>query len=501
VRRSTPAPASAVRLPLCARAFVGALGLGSALAFLTAGSCGHHDTPDGGGGDGGKPDGADDADGMEASPPDVSQETGTLGLNFCDFPGSVVSNGSGSVTEKTGGPKLPNAPDLTWVRLPSGFCVHHFAHVAHGRQLRFAPGGDLFVASPSRFTAGSSAETGLGAVVVLHDDDGDGYADNETAKGAGGAVGTPPERFLDQLEAVQGLLFTDGKLYYQDDQHIRRVPFTPGQRQNTATPEDFANITIYYSATHWPKVLDIADDGTIYVTNGGDEGEACVTDDAGMHPFHGGVLKLDGPVGGTPVARGFRNAIALRCARGHNHCFAIELARDFSSAQGGREKIITVRDGDDWGFPCCATKDTPYTGVDPSCAQVQSETVSFLIDHSPFGLDFETGKWPQPWGGRMFVALHGIVGTWQGARLVAITMDPQTGLPLPASELDGGTPATFGEFAQGWDDGQLLHGRPADVAFAPDGRLFMVDDWLGEIVWIAPVDLKAPQNTTDAGTD
>ena len=56
---------------------------------------------------------------------------------------------------------------------------------------------------------------------------------------------------------------------------------------------------MYSSNLHWPKTLDMADDGSIYVGNGGDQGEMCAT----PHPFHGGVFKIDPrPAGPTPTA-------------------------------------------------------------------------------------------------------------------------------------------------------------------------------------------------------
>ena len=80
---------------------------------------------------------------------------------------------------------------------------------------------------------------------------------------------------------------------------------------------------------HWPKALDIADDGTIYVTNGGEPERYAATP---AHPFRGGIFAVDGTPGGKPIAKGFRNPIAIRCARGFNRCFAIELARDYTNA-------------------------------------------------------------------------------------------------------------------------------------------------------------------------
>jgi glucose/arabinose dehydrogenase len=134
------------------------------------------------------------------------------------------------------------------------------------------------------------------------------------------------------------------------------------------------------------------------------------------------------------------------------------------------------------------------TGKPPNCSGVSAENVSFEIGHTPFGIDFETGQWPPPWTGRVFVALHGDVGSWQGARVVAVAKDPNTGLLLPASEVPGGSSNADDmlDFATGWDDNKQDNGRPAAIAFAPDGRMFLGDDMKGLVVWIAPVGLTSP---------
>jgi glucose/arabinose dehydrogenase len=389
--------------------------------------------------------------------------------NFCDLPGSVQFTESGMVV-------VPGADTgkLTFLTLPVGFCVHYFGNVGNARQLRFAPGGELFVASPTTGTTGGGLN-GKSAIVVLPDDDNDGYADSVTT-------------FLPNLPSTQGLLFVKDYFYYQDDTRILRIPYQSGDRAPSAAGELVANITVYNSTLHWPKTLDQADDGTIYVGNGGDQSETCVE----PHPFHGGIIKLDGTMGGAQVAQGLRNPIAVRCEPGKQLCFAAELSRDYSSAQGGREKLVPIRQGDDWGFPCCATKDAPYPDIMPvpNCASVTPEDASFVIGDTPFSFDFEPGKWAAPYAGSAFVPLHGTAGGWLGARVVAIQMDPITGLPMSATDIsDGKSTGAMSDFAQGWDDGRNDHGRPGAVTFAPDGRLFLGDDNNGEIFWIAPLNL------------
>lgn len=395
--------------------------------------------------------------------------------DFCALPGSLQFTAVGPNLV----PGAPiGTPDLGFLTLPVGFCAHFFANVGNTRQLRFAPSGELFVASPTKFTTGNG-QRGRAAIVVLADDDADGFADE-------------PTTFLGNLPATTGMVFTGGYLYYQDATFIRRVPYSPGQRTAMGASEEVANINHYTSFLHWPKPLDVDDDGTIYVGNGGDEGELCNVAD---RPFTGGILKLDGTPGGAQIAKGFRNPIALRCLRGRNLCFAIELARDYSNAQGGREKLLPIRAGDDWGFPCCATKDRAYSDLRnpvPDCSGVSAEIDSFYIGHTPFDLDYVTSAWPEPWNHRAYVPLHGVFGSWSGARVVGIELDKMTGYVLPGSDLPGTPKGAMEDFATGWDDGSMAHGRPAVVAVSADGRLFLGNDNTGDIIWIAPMSLSAP---------
>jgi len=411
--------------------------------------------------------GVDPEDGGPTSDVDL----GTI-VHFCELPGSVRNEGTTTITVPGGG---SGPAKLAFLRIPSGFCAHYFGNVGNTRQLRFAPNGDLFVASPTQATT-SGGGGGLSAILILPDDDKDGLADGQIT-------------FLSPIPATQGILFANDHFYYQDDSLIRRVPYITGDRAPSGPSELVADITPFFkSAIHWPKPLDQADDGTIYVGNGSDQGEACNTT---ARPFVGGILKLDGSPSGKPVSKGFRNPIAIRCQRGHNLCFAAELSMDYQAGQGGREKLVPIREGDDWGYPCCATKDLPYLfdviNVIPDCSLITPEDVSFIVGDTPFTFDFERGKWPAPYTNSIFVPLHGSAGGWIGARLVAIAVDPVTGFPKPGTNLGGTSSGAMTDFATGWES--HTHGRPTVVEFAADGRMFLGNDTDGEIFWIAPLDL------------
>ena len=396
-------------------------------------------------------------------------------LKFCDLPGSVRFTGTGIQTVSGG----KGVASLAFLHIPQGFCAHYFGNIGNVRQLRFAPNGDLFVASPTKGTTGGGLN-GRDAILVLPDDDHDGVADD-------------PITFLSSLPATQGILFANDSFYYQDDYRLLRLPYRSGDRAPSALGEPIADThqtptTGYYTSfLHWTKTLDQADDGTIYVANGSDQEEICDV----ARPFRGGIFKLDGSPAGRPVSKGFRNPAAVRCSRGHNLCFAAELSKDYSAMDGGREKLVPIREGDDWGFPCCATKNVPHTDIpqQPDCSGITPDDVSFFIGDTPFGFDFERGKWNGPHSGAVFVALHGAAGTWAGARIVVIATDPGTGMPKPGSNVPGTSPGAMSDFATGWDDGSHANGRPASIEFAPDGRMFVGNDNNGDIFWVAPTDL------------
>jgi glucose/arabinose dehydrogenase len=390
--------------------------------------------------------------------------------DFCSLPGSILFDESGRHVVGTDTGSLP------WLTVQKGFCAHHYATLASVREIRFGPGGEFFGASPGQSMVGG-ANAGLGAVVMLPDDNNDGQAE-------------APIKILPGLTQAHGFAFAPGYIYYQaTTTEIRRVKYESGSRTpianaNTAG-ELVANIQVYTSTSHWTKTIDVSDDGTVYVTNGGDQGSNC----AQPTPFQGGILKIDGSSGGHQVARGFRNPIHVRCQHGTNHCFATELGRDSSATLGGREKLILVTEGDDWGHPCCASKNVPFSDITPApdCSKVASEDNAFVIGSTPFGFDFAPQSWPAPLAGSVFIALHGVFGSWTGARVVAIATDPVTGMPLKSSTTGMTASGPITDFASGWDDMSNAHGRPAIATFAPDGRLFVGDDTTGEVFWVAPI--------------
>jgi glucose/arabinose dehydrogenase len=386
------------------------------------------------------------------------------------------------------------APDEPGLKVPEGFCVRRFANVEEGRVLRIAPNGDVFVAVPAAFTPGG-ASGGLGAIVVLPDDNHDGQSEGHIVY-AGDQTSPDPascathEGNEADLYCVHGLAFADGYLYYTRSDELRRFPYAAGDRSAPQAAGELVSMLGGNGSSdiRWTHTVDRAQDGTLYVSRGRQESSTCTDASMGL----GALLSIQAGAG-VPMpttfsvsSTGYRNPMYLRCSPTSPHCFANELSGDGWSGVGGREKMVVIKDGDVWGYPCCVGKGMPFGSGVPAglCDTLSEELISINLHDTPFGLDFETGRFPAPFTNGAFVALHGSFGSWEGTALSYLTVDPATS--LPTGELV--------PFATGWGSSPSagVDGRATDVAFAPDGRMFVLDDTSGGVWWIAPVDLEAP---------
>lgn len=357
--------------------------------------------------------------------------------------------------------------DVLGVKPPEGFCVKYFAQVGEARSLSIAPNGDVFVGAPGRATPGG-ATSGPGAIMVLHDDNHDGVAEGTLFAGG--------------LLEVHAVVVSDGYVYFTTQETVWRTPYAPGQRaEQEGKREDLGLPAAYGVGGRWTHGLARSVGGQL-ITSRGEYGQC------GMQ--QGGEISTVGQGGTlTPIATGFRNPMYVRCHPTEEVCAANELGEDLTP--GAREKLIMLRPGTSYGYPCCHTKALPAStnmGMN-DCAGITVEDASYPLQDTPFGLDWEKGMWPAPYKNALFVALHGSAystPSWQGARIVYAPTDPQTHAPV------GDWQDFLGGFGPSSEPTDTPLERPADVAFSPDGRLFFADDAGGRVFWMAPKSLAAP---------
>ncbi len=388
--------------------------------------------------------------------------------------------------------ELPG-PEATGLSVPPEFCIREFTTtpVTEARVLRFAPNGDLFVAAPSMSTPGG-ATNGLGAIVVLPDDDGDGRADAVlTYAGASPRNGSSNCAGLEadpsNLACVHGLAFSGGYLYFTRSDEVRRFPYSAGSRTAPAgTSELVATLGgAAFDDVRWTHTLEQSKDGSLYVSRGRFDTNACSTTEMQTGAIF--ALHIEGaaglPVTPEVVAEGFRNPMYLRCSPAScGDCYANELSGDSWDGVGGREKLALLdTKGQSWGYPCCVERDKPTApSVAVDCSKVGRELVAIPLHDTPFGFDFERGVFPGDYRHGVFAALHGVVSSFGGSGVIWMKTDPVSLRPT-------GEAATF---VSGF--GKPI-GRATDVAFSPDGRMFIADDTSGKIYWVAPRTLAAPK--------
>ncbi len=360
--------------------------------------------------------------------------------------------------------------DVPGLRAPEGFCIRRYASIGLPRVMALAPNGDLFVSSPSVSTAAGDSG-GLGAIVVLSDDNRDGVAEvTNFASGAG-------------LETVHGLAFHDGFLWFTTIDAVYRTPYAMGQRSETRGARQLvvggggsALGNLYQRGGRWTHGLARSVNGRLLTTRG--EYSVCsATPDGRPAPGQGAIYEL-GMGALNMVGSGFRNPMYARCHPCRDVCLIAELGNDQTPDAW---ETLHVIENDHWGgFPCCYTNTAGPNAATGLCRCIDEQRVKITLGDTPFGFDWERGAWPEPWRNGFFIALHGsfYLPDYQGAGVAFLPVDPATGAPRQA------TPVRFLEATNGSAQPSLL--RPSDVVFSTDGRMFVSDDKGRGVYWLAP---------------
>jgi glucose/arabinose dehydrogenase len=369
--------------------------------------------------------------------------------------------------------------DVPMATAASGFCLKSFAQIAESRVITFAPNGDLFVAAPSEGAPGG-ANGGPAAIILLSDDDKNGVAEEHLFLTAMDAANTPPTD-------VHGLAIGGGYLYFTTKDSVWRTPYADGQRQAMGLPENLNLPATYGTGGRWTHGLARSVGGTLYTSRG--SYGTCPTNMADPGTPGGDINSVGDGGALTLIAQGFRNPMYMRCHRTDEMCAAMELGEDQTT--GATEKMLVLHPNTNYGYPCCITQGMPFATTaafeQAMCTDMTKEDAQFPLSNTPFGFDWEMGMWPAPYTNGIFVALHGSAYSdprWQGTAVVWAPTDPTTHVPVQDWQV----------FQGGFGPGGSELERATDIAFSPDGRMFIADDTSGNIYWMAPTTLAAPTN-------
>jgi glucose/arabinose dehydrogenase len=429
-----------------------------------------------------------------------------LAVAACGGEGGSDASTEGPLAEGRPSPLAERcAPDNGGITLPDGFCAVLVSEgLGRARHLTVAPGGEVFVALPNT-RAERDAPLEPGGVLALRDADGDGDFDEQERWGENGG---------------NDVLLLEGALYFAPDDAVLRYRLQEGSLAPTDPPDTIVS-GLPDDQSHTAKSIALSPDGSLYV-NIGAPSNACMVESRtrgspGQDPCpqletRAGIWRFDGTRGGqtqedgTRFATGLRNVVALRWHPSWNLLYGAQHGRDqlhdlfpdlFTEEQNAEkpaEEFVRIDQGDDFGWPYCYYDPekgmkvlAPEYGGDGSevgrCAEAENPLAGFPAHWAPNDLEFYTGdQFPVRYQDGAFIAFH---GSWNRAPL------PQAGYNVVFVPMQGGIPSGEWEvFAEGFraDDAEARgwSARPAGLAVAPDGSLYVLDSTQGRlwrIVW------------------
>ena len=383
---------------------------------------------------------------------------------------------------------------------PEGYEVTLFAEgLTNPRQMLLLSYGDVLLAQQSE-----------GIVTFLRDTDGDGEADtiSRFAQGFEGPYGL--------ARMPEGASEHAGDILVADTRGVWRVPFTQGEIRASGAeifaPEPLSEVPEEERHAQLPMDhFPVTDQGVF----GGSEGHntrSLVVSPDGSTMYVGvgsaGNIATEAPPRATiqafsidggqqrTFADGTRNPIGIGFRPGTSELWAVVQERDGLGNELVPDYFTQVEEGDFYGWPYAYTGSNPqpqFASMAPEGRIEEALVGDVLFEAHSAAMDFAFAPeaFGEEYAGDAFVALK---GSWNRA-------DP-TGYKVVRAPFEGGEPTgSYENFLTGFwvegDDRAVIWGRPADVAFMPDGAMLVADDTGGTIWHVAPM---GGEGRAEAGT-
>jgi len=366
-------------------------------------------------------------------------------------------------------PDLPPSGVVASLRLPEGFILTQFGTgLANARFLRVTEAGDVIVSQPRESRVS----------LLIGDANGDGASDGTVS-------------LLEGLDRPHGLALRDGFLYVAEMTAVGRIAFDAATRKTTGTFERIIT-GLPSGGNHWTRTIGFGPDGFLYVSVGS-SCNVCIEKDA----RRAAISRYDPRTWrGTVFASGLRNSVgfAWRTVAG-----ASEAKHELIATDNGRDlmgndfppcELNHVVEGGFYGWPFAngnRVKDPDLgQGRDLEIAASRSPIHNFPAHNAPLGIGFlDSPLTPAAYRGAALVALHGSWNrtTKDGYKVVSLHWDAQGGI-------------TERDFLTGFRNGEKVIGRPVDIAQAPDGSIYISDDFGGSIYRVTVNDQVAAASGT-----
>ncbi|MFQ5887641.1 MAG: PQQ-dependent sugar dehydrogenase [Candidatus Hydrothermarchaeales archaeon] len=326
--------------------------------------------------------------------------------------------------------------------LPEGFRISVFASGLEGaRFMAIDSRGDLYL-----------SQTGEGKITVLPDRDEDGIADEAIT-------------FAKGLNLPHGLAFYNEYLYVAETDGVVRLKDEDKDLEAEEIDEIITGIPS--GSGHFTRTIGFGPDDNIYLSVGS-SCNICEDD-----PRRAAILQFNKDGKDEKIyASGLRNSVGFVWHPNTKEMWATDNGRDWLGDDLPPDEINIVKEERHYGWPYCYGKKIPdpeYKRED-FCRTTEPSKVDLQAHSAPLGLRYYTGdQFPEEYKNNLFVAYH---GSWNrkiptGYKIVRIRFKDDE----PIIE----------DFATGWLVEEKKWGRPVDVIVAPDGGLFVSDDYAGAV--------------------
>ncbi len=322
------------------------------------------------------------------------------------------------------------------IKVPEGFSFSVFARdLGRPRLMQMTAAGDLIVSGHSSGTI----------MLVKRDGDGDGHSD-----------GT--EVLKDGLQLPHGLVLEGERLIVAEEHRVVSYHF-----DGAALGDERVLLAgLPDGGGHSSRTIKRGPDGFLYVSVGS-SCNACIED----HPWRAAIIRFKEGAAATLFASGLRNTVGFDWNPVTGALYGVDNGRDQLGDDVPDDEVNLIREGGHYGWPFMHGHDVK----DPALGDAAPPDVALLpMAHglgahvAPLSITFLKSA-----PGTALVAEH---GSWNrseksGYRIMRLTFD--------------GAAISEEPFLTGCELKDEVICRPVDVLEAPDGAIYVSDDYAGAV--------------------
>ena len=334
----------------------------------------------------------------------------------------------------------------TRVSVPPGYAITVYAtDVGNARAMQITAIGDILVTTKSEGNV----------LLIKRDGDGDGLSDGV-------------ETLISGLESPHGIWIEGNNLYIGEEHQVVRYRYDAQAR--TAASPTVVLPDLPDGGGHSTRTVARGPDGLFYVTIGS-SCNVCIED----HPWRAAIVRFKRD-GSDPelFATGLRNTVGFDWRPETGELYGVDNARDWLGDDFPPDELNLIVEGGFYGWPYFNGDNVPDPdhGKDEKAKSLDPipPAHAFQAHVAPLSITFLKHQAGTPLEGAALVGQH---GSWN--RSVKI------GYSVVSLHWDENGNITRKVFADGFEkDGDVI-GRPVDVAEAPDGTLYISDDYADAI--------------------